>query len=320
MSERDCTIINWNVYLGANIARLVDGEYPRPIEERAEALWKMVRQTDFPRRAGFIAERIAELQPDFVTLQEVFRWSVQGAHGSDATSVDYLDILERELVRRGASYRAFRTQGFDYTVPIAGGTALTMHDSIVTLVRDDLGEVRFAGRPYAVCRSVTIGGRQVQAVRCWSAVDLAGGAGPLRVVNTHLEFDRPAQVEQARELLSILDGHRGPSLLAGDFNIDALQTGAAEVNLHAELESRGFADAWRLRGIGPGPTATQPEDLVNLDSRLDTRIDWVLSHGTGPCSRVGLLGASSDERAALGLWPSDHAGVAATLAGHRRSE
>lgn len=329
-AARELTIVNWNIYLGADIVRLVDGVYPGPIEERAAALWTIVGKTDFARRAGFIAARIAELAPELVTLQEVFRWSVAPAGdasrtASGAVTIDYLDLLEQELGRRGASYRAFRTAGFSCAVPIWGGDVLTMQDSIVTLVRADLGEVRFTGRPYAAARSVPIGGQQVRALRCWSAVEVAA-PWPLRLVNTHLEFDRPAQAEQVRELLSLLDGHAGPTLLAGDFNLDAPGAPAdeapneapneasLEVELYEALRTRGFRDAWRERGGAAGLTATQPEELLNLESRLDTRIDWVLARGTGPFTHAWLLGAKARDRASLGLWPSDHAGVTATLA------
>jgi Endonuclease/Exonuclease/phosphatase family len=338
-AERALTIINWNIYLGADIVRLVDGAYPGPIEERAAELWAMVGRTDFPRRAGFIAARIAELTPELVTLQEVFRWSVAPAeaagdavgHASDDASggvtVDYLELLEQELGRRGASYRAFRTSGFSCAVPLPGGQVLTMQDSIVTLVRADLGEVRFTGAPYAAARRVPIGGRAVPALRCWSAVEVSA-PWPLRLFNTHLEFDRPAQVEQARELLALLDGHAGATLLAGDFNLDAPiapndapndapsaePEGLHEIALYDELRARGFRDAWRERGHGAGLTATQPEALHNLDSKLDTRIDWILARDTGPFTHAWLLGAAGRDRALLGLWPSDHAGVTATLA------
>lgn len=328
------TVINWNVYLGADIVRLVDGAYPGPIDERASALWAMVADTDFPRRAGFIAARIAELAPELVTLQEVFRWQVAQADGAAPTAtMDFLEVLTRELERRGASYRAFRTSGFTCAVPLRGSAVLTMQDSIVTLVRADLGEVRFTGAPYAAARVVPIGGREIRALRCWSALDLLGAA-PLRLVNTHLEFDRPAQLEQARELLALLDGHTGPTLLAGDFNLDAPRAaegashaavaattatsaaGALEgaLGLYHALGARGFRDAWRERGHGAGLTATQPEALQNPDSKLDTRIDWILARETGPFTHAWLLGASERDRALLGLWPSDHAGVTATLA------
>jgi endonuclease/exonuclease/phosphatase family metal-dependent hydrolase len=325
------TVINWNIYLGADIVRLVDGAYPGPIDERASALWTMVADTDFPRRAGFIAARIAELTPELVALQEVFRWQVAPAEGAaPTTTVDFLEVLTQELERRGARYRAFRTSGFTCAVPLVGGEVLTMQDSIVTLVRADLGEVRFTGAAYAAARSVPIGGRVVRAARCWSALEVLGAA-PLRLVNTHLEFDRPAQREQARELLALLDGHPGATLLAGDFNLDApralegADAGAAaaraldgaldgELDLYQALGARGFRDAWRERGSGVGFTATQPEALHNLDSKLDTRIDWILARETGPFTHARLLGASERDRALLGLWPSDHAGVTATLA------
>ncbi|HVV82580.1 MAG TPA: endonuclease/exonuclease/phosphatase family protein [Kofleriaceae bacterium] len=314
---RPFSIVDWNVYLGADILRLVDGVYPGPIAVRAAELWSMVAATDFARRAGFLAARLAELAPVAITLQEVFAWSARPA-GGPAVEVDHLAILAHELARRGVGYRAFRTRGFTCEVPMAGGS-LAMTDSLVTLVRDDVDVVGHTGRPYHAAHEVTIGGRTVRALRCWSVVELA--APWPRIVNTHLEFAPGTQPAQAAELLALVDGLPGPLVLAGDFNLDAAAdpggpggaSGSPELDLHGALRRRGFTDAWDPPR-GRGATATQDEDLTHLDSRLSTRIDWVLARGAGAWSRVHLLGAAVDDRRALGLWPSDHAGITAVLA------
>src|SRR5262249_46142111 len=43
------------------------------------------------------------------------------------------------------------------------------------------------------------------------------------------------------------------------------------------------------------------------------RIDYVLTHGGVQAVSMKVVGASPSDRTASGLWPSDHAGIVATL-------
>jgi len=74
------------------------------------------------------------------------------------------------------------------------------------------------------------------------------------------------------------------------------------------------ADAFRTaRPNDPGFTFGQHENLLNVTSSLSHRIDLVQFREPFTVEDVQVVGASPADRTRLGLWPSDHAGVVATL-------
>jgi exonuclease III len=80
------------------------------------------------------------------------------------------------------------------------------------------------------------------------------------------------------------------------------------------LKNAGFVDAFRTaRPTDPGFTFGQAENLLNVISSMSHRIDLVQFRGSFTVEDVQVVGASPADRTRLGLWPSDHAGVAATL-------
>jgi exonuclease III len=80
------------------------------------------------------------------------------------------------------------------------------------------------------------------------------------------------------------------------------------------LKNAGFVDAFRTaRPNDPGFTCCQAENLLNVNSALSSRIDLIQFRGPFTIENVQVVGASPADRLHLGLWPSDHAGVVATL-------
>jgi len=80
------------------------------------------------------------------------------------------------------------------------------------------------------------------------------------------------------------------------------------------LKNAGFVDAFRTaRPNDPGFTFGQDENLLNVTSTMSHRIDLVQFRGPFTAEDVQVVGASPADRTRLGLWPSDHAGVVATL-------
>jgi hypothetical protein len=63
----------------------------------------------------------------------------------------------------------------------------------------------------------------------------------------------------------------------------------------------------------PGLTCCQAELDNNPVSQLYQRIDLILTLGNAEVQNIALFGADPATRIAGGLWPSDHAGVAAQL-------
>jgi exonuclease III len=79
----------------------------------------------------------------------------------------------------------------------------------------------------------------------------------------------------------------------------------------------GYNDAWaKLNPHDDGFTCCQNEYVNNQDSELFTRIDLVLSLGNIDARQIELFGESASDKTPDGLWPSDHAGIAAQLLVH----
>ena len=100
-----------------------------------------------------------------------------------------------------------------------------------------------------------------------------------------------------------------PLILLGDFNSPANGSGATYNNLVAA----GFKDAWSIGGNSQGLSCCQAPDLLNAQSTLATRIDLVLFRGDFGVNEVDIWGEEPNDGTPSGLWPSDHAGVAARL-------
>jgi endonuclease/exonuclease/phosphatase family metal-dependent hydrolase len=144
----------------------------------------------------------------------------------------------------------------------------------------------------------------------------------VRVLSTHLEAGNPAfSGPQAGELVAMFQGVRTPIVLLGDFNSGP----GDDLTAYNTLTGAGFVDLWRAgRPRGPGLTCCSPSDLANSTTRgvYDKRIDLVLvrdwfTYAQFEDARVAVVGDEPQERlfapAGYWLWPSDHAGVVATL-------
>ena len=121
---------------------------------------------------------------------------------------------------------------------------------------------------------------------------------------------------QAQELIARLSTEPLPLVLVGDFNSDPNDSFGAIVTPYTQLTAAGYADAWNLR-TGPavdGSTCCRSETLDDPNSVLSERIDqvWVHAPAVGPV-QARVLGTSRRDRTPSGLWPSDHAGVAARV-------
>ncbi|MBE0546496.1 MAG: hypothetical protein IH627_02320 [Rubrivivax sp.] len=182
--------------------------------------------------------------------------------------------------------------------------------------------------------------------RGFLAVDVMVKGRAYRVFNTHLEQrllapnlpdTRLLQVGQAYELLGTVfytwDGSK-KVIVVGDINsapVDTIPIPPYPETLpwasalpvmppYQVFTFNGFTDAWTLRphARDEGLTCCQAENLLNLRSELYERIDMIFS--LTPPSRVldmKLLGNTMGDKTRPsrlgGLWPSDHAAVAARL-------
>ena len=76
----------------------------------------------------------------------------------------------------------------------------------------------------------------------------------------------------------------------------------------------GYHDAWsEIFPSEPGLTCCQAQFVNNHLSQLYKRTDLILNLGSVEAQNIALFGADPSTRTPGGLWPSDHAGVAAQL-------
>ena len=165
----------------------------------------------------------------------------------------------------------------------------------------------------------------------WTWVDIMFKGLPYSIVNTHLEaadvlpgggvhpLIEQIQAAQLAELLVMVGAATAPVIMVGDFNSD--DDGSTTATYQTVREA-GFVDAWLVgRPRGAGLTANQSPSLMIEDSELFHRIDYVFYRDAvtavgGPFRgsvAADVLGEEQADRTPSGLWPSDHAGVAATL-------
>jgi len=136
-------------------------------------------------------------------------------------------------------------------------------------------------------------------MRRWTAI-------PFQFVSTHLDSNKSIGEAQANELLARLGMTAEPQLVVGDFN--ALPTDAT----HADMVAARFIDVGGAVGA-IGATCCQAPDLDNPVSLLSGRIDYVFDRGFSSIASAFLVGDTPFETVRP-VWPSDHAGVIATVA------
>jgi endonuclease/exonuclease/phosphatase family metal-dependent hydrolase len=330
------TVMTRNLYLGANldqaIAAIFSGD-PDAISQAATATWASVMATNFPERAEVLADEIAHSQPQLVGLQEVslYRTGPPDTFSENPTParrvrLDYLEILLQELNERNLHYapvavtRNFDVENPGYTAPgVLQDIRLTDRD--VILARTDLpaSELKLSNVQTAnfhTNASLPIGttGQSITILRGWGSVDVKVRNKQFRFINTHLEQEglfNQVQVAQGNELRNGPAKTPLPVILVGDYNSRADGTGTPT---YSNLTGAGFTDAWSV---------THPEELGNTFGHepllrnttvsLTERIDLVLFRDMVSAVNADVVGDELGDRTPSGLWPSDHAGLTATL-------
>jgi endonuclease/exonuclease/phosphatase family metal-dependent hydrolase len=329
------TVMTRNLYLGAELRPLLGATDPAGLVAATTAIWSMVRANDFRARAEKLADEIAAAQPDLVGLQEVSLWRSQtpgdaafgGQTPATTIELDYLAILLDALARRRLAYAPAEVLELaDLEAPVTtgaapGGTDLRLTDRDVILARRGLPIANAQGAAFSALGQVTVLGTTIAVKRGWSSVDATIGGKAIRFANTHLEaFDLttaggvPARPAQAAELVAALAGSTGPTVVVGDLNSNPGTEG------QLALTQAGFTDVWAaLHPTDAGLTCCFAEDLHDAGAALSVRIDDVLVRsGTGALApeSIRVVGGEAQDRTgagATGLWPSDHAGVVATI-------
>ncbi len=328
----DVTALAWNVYVGAEVERVLAAQTPDEAVAIATQEWANVQATNFPARAGSIAANIARRRPEFVGLEEVALYRTTDRPFEElATHVayDFLNLVVDSLTARGLDYRvAAVDRTTDIQVPVITGVdasgqpilaGVRYSDGDAALVRGDVAYTNARSGVYAAHQTVSLGGVTTGVFQGWSSLEATVAGRTYRFVVTHLAGQevQSTQLAQTAELLSLLQTESRPTILVGDFNSDAYGADPTRATpTYPTLRADGYSDSWAEPDRdAPGLTCCEQADLLNPRPTFNQRIDFIFTRnlpaGTRPVQREVVGDRNVDRR--VGLWPSDHGGVVATF-------
>jgi endonuclease/exonuclease/phosphatase family metal-dependent hydrolase len=327
VARSEVTVMTQNLYFGAELTPIFRAaSLPAMVDAVAQA-WAQAQASMIDERAECIAGIIAEAEPDLLALQEAAQWSVGNASAL-VIKYDFLALILEGLYRRNAFYVPLAIgRNFDRIAPTGNSgecVRIIDRDAILLRIDDGARQVRpwnseqgtFAAR--MAVTSPVIGSLEVP--RGWLSVDVRVAGRDFRLINTHLE-SYSAKIQMA-QVMVLLNGPAQTNLsviLAGDFNSNANQAASDRPSgdhaaIYDHLIASGMADAWVSVNPGnAGNTCCQHADLRNTEPSLAERIDLILTRGGITPIAAKLVAQGPDARTAAGLWPSDHAGIVATL-------
>ncbi len=331
------TVMSQNLYLGADLDALLAAQTPQELAVVFQQL--QITSAGTMGRMRQVALEIAQHAPHLVGLQEVTRYTFGTPAGTD--TLDYVAVLQAYLnyfYAMGLSAHTYQVvrqtlaEPPPQTVALPTGTLIvTYQDGDAILVRDD---VSLVGSPtmvkYDAQQTLVVGGTPFTNSRGYMAVTADVDGTPVRFANTHLEVQmfRDIQLAQTAQLIGALARESLPVILVGDFNSAANHDAPADQKTpsYRMLRQARYADIWlrQAHSVG-GVTCCQAPDLLNDVSMLSQRLDLVLVRwgraSFGGRSAMEVVGGEPGDRITVSdpvvgevtLWPSDHAGVAATL-------
>jgi hypothetical protein len=287
-----------------------------------------VQGTNPPERMQVVARQILTIQPELLSLQEVDQWysgtfdPIAGKCGTMTLQYDMLQELLSALAAQGGNYEV-AVQVTQYAFPPTPGlippatyVCAAVNDYNVVLARTDLPSWIFQwSSPQSgqfvneVILPTPIG--PVPLPRSWASVDAQFFGHSFRYIDTHLEsFDANVRELQGGELRTGPANTSLPVIIAMDSNAQAFPL--PQDPTYLDFMSAGYNDVWsRIFPRSPGLTCCQNEADNNPVSQLSQRVDLVLTLGRVTPWGAALIGADPRSRTPDGLWPSDHAGVAA---------
>jgi len=322
--KRELEVMTENLYLGSSLRPAIQATTLTEFITAVATIYGTVQFTDFPARAEAIADEIQDEQPDVIGLQEVEKWTSTGPGAPP--SLDFLAILQKDLADRGLHYSvaAVSNNADIGPVPLAapcsgtlGSCLLTLQDRDVILVNDDTPRLAVSnpgsGR-YLTQLVLTTPVGPLSFDRGWASIDGTFEDKSFHFVDTHLEEATSPAIQEAQgnEFLQGPAKADGAVIAVGDFNSAA---DGSSTTTYADLTRSYFTDAWDTNPGDPGLTCCQDSDLTNPTSHLHERIDLVLTNEPARPLSASLVG-DTPFQASPPFWPSDHAGVVATVRLH----
>ena len=320
-ADNDLKVMVRNVYLGADLIPLATTPADK-FEEAAASRFQTVERNDFPTRAKAIASEIRKYKPDVIGVQEAATWrrgpqGVKDGGQTPATDVIYdsTEVLIKELEAAGQRYRVIAGRDwFDFEAPTALGfdVRLTQRDVILGRIGSKVkfGSTFRGGYRDTFDPPTPIG--VAPQNRGWVGVNAKLGKRSFRFVTTHLEAYSPeiASKQMNQLLAGPLKSKKTLSVLVGDFNSDPKLGGSDDRGANRGKNAYGATlDAGFFNPLKRRETCCFGEDLTKTGERLDSWIDHVVTRPRVRAVSSALVGGSK----VGGLYPSDHAGIAATL-------
>lgn len=313
-NPRTTTVMTINVYQGTELEHVLASHDVPSLVAGATADYGNAVATNFPLRAQALAAEIADAQPTVVGLQEVATWTVNGA-----VTYDFLQLLVGALAARGLSYApVIERVNFHAAAPaiVNGGLALVgFTEQTAILARTDLptDQLKLSNpqsHDFAVRTIFPFLGNPFDVGGGWLSVDAKVRGKSFRFVTTHMDPITPAaRTAQAAQIVAQADGDGIPLVVAGDTN------STPTTPAYADFVGSGLTDTWAA--LHPGEAGltcchVPPDSIDNPASALTERVDYVLTGpGIAPVSET-LFNTGPNEMVG-GLWPTDHAAIAATL-------
>lgn len=341
------SVYTQNLWLGGDTGPLFSldlSDLSRVIPATA-TFWAEVQASNIEERVVEIVHELEDRRPAVVALQEAVGYVtgalVPNAEGgldfvAEAPGPDLLQAIMAEIEARGLPYSVAVMQPTTaIALPIgppgaAGLPAIAVQDRVVMLKHDDV-EPSVTDHGLYEAR-IPLG--PTEFVRGWVRMTIEHDGAPLHFVATHLETQGSGPTDpiryihelQGAELQhSVLASLDGTTVLMGDLNSDAAADPSSRTwtPTYGNLIDAGFLDVW---ATAPHPSR---EDGVTCcheggdPARTpDQRIDFVLVR-TAPESgdaghhrgwfRAEIVGTKEADRTPSGLWPSDHAGIVASM-------
>jgi endonuclease/exonuclease/phosphatase family metal-dependent hydrolase len=337
-------VMTRNLYLGADLAPALGATSLTGFVQATGGVLRQVTATNFPVRAGGLAQEILDRQPDLVGLQEVALWrtgpaSVAPLFGGPktATTVRY-DFLRLLLDRLNADRERYRAvvvqQEFDFEAPadengVAGdgpqpvpdaelNARLTMRDVILARVDGGVSTWNGSGGSFTHLLTIPILGVPVTVTRGFAQVDArVRGGDAFHFANTHLEAFDPRVLHPSIRALQAgeLVAPGGPAtsdlpvILVGDLNSDDDTVVPDDQQAYRVLLAAGLVE----RSTGdPLSCCIHSYDLTTgTAAEFDHQVDHVMTDAPDTVTLVDsvVTGRSMHD----GYWDSDHAGIFSAL-------
>jgi endonuclease/exonuclease/phosphatase family metal-dependent hydrolase len=321
--QQDLKVMTRNVYLGADLIPLALPKDEATFEQAAAQRFQTVQNNDFPARAKSLAAEIKKAKPDLVGVQEATTWrrgaaGVKDGSATPATQVVYDSATEllKALKKAGAPYKqVIQRPWFDFEAPTALGydVRITQRDAIFIRKGSKVKVTKRFKGGFKDFLSVPTQAGVADEKRGWVGLDGTLAKHKFRFVSTHLEaYSADKADSQMKELLKSggpLASKKKHSILVGDFNSapgsNANDRGTSpDANAYYSAIDAGFRNPLPKR-----KTCCFAEDLHSTADQLETWIDHVLVRPKIKAVKSGIVGTKQ----VGGLYPSDHAGIFATL-------